>query len=339
VNILKILIVKIGAIGDVVMSLSMLAEIDRRWPNSEITWVCGGSVSPLIQACHRVDKILSVNERKLLRGGAFGALVELLPLWLRLMGKRFDLIVTGHSDSRYRLLSLTALGITRRSFGNSPEGRWPVPGRYHADEYVRLITGQNGPDAPLGVIPCFHFPLGENLSRKIEPEKKVVALAPGGAVNVLRNDGLRRWSLENYARLADQLLQNGYQVLITGSESDGWVREAFKKLPVTDLVGATSITELTALYGRADLVITHDSGPLHLAVASGRPVIGLFGPTIPWEKVPRHESVRVIWGGDHLACRPCYDGKNYAICPGNECLRSVTADKVYGEAKQILGAD
>jgi heptosyltransferase-2 len=333
---LKILIVKIGAIGDVVMSLLMLEAIDRQWPGSKITWVCGESVAPLLKTIEWIDELVVVNDRKLLKGGKLGAVSQLLPLWLRFLGKGFDLIVTGHSDSRYGLLSLTAWGTIRRRFGDSKEGRFPVPGRYHADEYVRLMTGINGPDAPSGTVPVLKFPLNPDFSKKLVSSKKIVTLTPGGAKNIMRDDALRRWPLVNYVQLAEKLLKSGYQVLITGSESDSWIRDAFKHLPVVDLVGQTSITDLIALFAASDLVVTHDSGPLHLAIASGKPILGLFGPTIPWEKVPKNERVSVLWGGEKLACRPCYDGKNYADCKSNVCLQSVSVDRVYEEVERVL---
>jgi heptosyltransferase-2 len=335
---LKILVVKIGALGDAVMALSMLKAIDQTFPNAHITWLCGESIEPLIKAQPRINEIAVVNDRKLLTGGALASVRQLAPLWLKFFGKRFDLIVTGHSDSRYGWLSLTARAKTRRQFGRGAKGSWPVPGRYHAHEYVRLITGENGPDVSPGIVPTLQFQLPSFLSQKLVPSKKIVALAPGGAKNILRDDQLRRWPLENYVRLAEKLIGDGFQVLITGSQGDEWIQSAFKPLPVTDLVGQTSISELAALYGRSDLVITHDSGPLHLAVASGQKVIALFGPTVPWEKVPRLERVRVLWGGEKLACRPCYDGKNYADCDNNVCLQDLSVEKVYEEAGRALTA-
>jgi len=333
---LKILIVKIGAIGDVVMSLSMLEEIDRQWPGSKITWVCGESVAPLLKTVERIDKLVIVDDRKLLGGGVLGAFSQLVPLWFRFFGKCFDLIVTGHSDYRYGWLSLTARGTINRRFGDSKEGRWPVPGRYHADEYVRLISGINGPDAPSGTIPVLKFSLSSNFSQKLVFTKKIVTLCPGGARNIMRDDALRRWPLESYVQLADKLIQNGVEVVVTGSESDGWVRDAFKHLSIVDLVGQTSVTDLIALFAASHLVVTHDSGPLHLAVASGKPVLALFGPTNPWEKLPKQEQTHIIWGGETLACRPCYDGKNYAPCASNECLKSVKVEMVYETVEKII---
>ena len=333
---MKILIVKIGALGDVVMALAMVEAIDRLFPGAHITWVCGKSVVPLLKANQRINEIIPVDDRKLFRGGLGGALSELIPLWFKLLGKRFDLVVTGHSDSRYQLLSLTVWARIRRQFGDFKTGRWPVPGRYHAHEYVRLITGQNDSEAVSATVPILTLSLRPPLSQKIKSENKTIALAPGGAKNLLRDDALRRWPLENYIQLAQKLIKNGHQVIITGSASDEWIQDSFKKLSVVDLVGQTSIEDLIAVFANSNVVITHDSGPFHLAVVSGKPVIGLFGPTNPWEKAPRNEKIKIIWGGEALACRPCYDGKNYADCKNNLCLKQVSANEVYGEVEKML---
>jgi heptosyltransferase-2 len=166
--------------------------------------------------------------------------------------------------------------------------------------------------------------------------KPWVALAPGGARNLLREDALRRWPLDRYARLAELLQAEGFQVVLTGAAGDGWVREAFQGSGCLDLIGQTSLGDLVALYARCRLVVTHDSGPLHLAALSGARVLALFGPTNPAEKMPPEGSARALWGGEKLACRPCYDGKNYAPCRRNVCLEGVGVEVVFKNAMEMI---
>lgn len=318
------------------MALSMLEAIDRQWPGAHVTWVCGETAAPLVRAAERVNEVVALNDRKLLRGGVFGALSTLCRIWLKLLGKSFDLILTGHSDPRYRLLSLTALGKERRGFGM---GGWgPIPGRFHGDEYVRLVTGVDGPEALRAKIPQFRLPLLSGIEDLLPRNgKPLIALAPGGAKNILRDDALRRWPLENYALLARFLTENGNAVLITGGTGDEWVREAFEKTGVVDLIGKTGLTDLVALYGKCQLLVTHDSGPLHLGVLAGTRVLALFGPTHPDEKVRKDAKTTVLWGGEALACRPCYDGREFAKCGNNMCLGGITPQRVYAEAIRLLG--
>jgi heptosyltransferase-2 len=107
-------------------------------------------------------------------------------------------------------------------------------------------------------------------------------------------------------------------------------------MKIIDLVGKTSLLELIALYGACQLVITHDSGPMHMATLAAVPVLALFGPTNPIEKVPSEMPVRVLWGGCNLACRPCYDGKEYANCRDNACMKDITVEAVHQAACHML---
>jgi heptosyltransferase-2 len=97
--------------------------------------------------------------------------------------------------------------------------------------------------------------------------------------------------------------------------------------------------DLLGIYARADLVITNDSGPLHLAELAGARVIALFGPTNPSEKVLRDGRTTALWGGERLPCRPCYDGKSYAACKDNVCMKAIPVDEVYQAALSILRRD
>ena len=87
---------------------------------------------------------------------------------------------------------------------------------------------------------------------------------------------------------------------------------------------------------RADLVIAHDTGPMHLARLVGARLVALFGPTPPSSFVPSDDRTTVLWGGAHLACRPCYDGREFAECSDNECMSSISADVVLRTAITIL---
>ncbi len=334
---MKILIIKIAAIGDVVMALPMIDAIREKDSNARISWLCGETVLPLLKALGTIDEIIAIDEKKLLTGSLLERLSSLTSVWKQLSGHSFDLIVTGHSDPRYRLLSLTATAKERRSFVRGNKRSWPVPGRQHADEYIRLVTNIDGPEAGHGRLPKLSAPLPDNLKAAVNNGgHPVVALSPGGAKNVLRDDAVRRWPLENYVALASILRKEGIKVIITGASSDQWILSSFSRIDVIDLVGRTSIADMVALFGACDLVISNDSSPLHLAALAGTHVLALFGPTNPHEKVPSDNRVKTLWGGENLACRPCYDGKTYATCANNICMQEISVDEVYKVVGEIL---
>jgi heptosyltransferase II len=329
----RLLIVRIGAIGDVVMALAAVEAARSLERDTRVTWLCGELVRPLLEQVGTVDEIVAVDDRALLKGTARERTREIGKAWRALAGRRFDLVVTLHADPRYRVLTAVVRGATRRSLRSSGGRPAPIPGRYEGDEYARLVHGIDGPDAPPARLPRMSFPPAGHL---LPADGPTVMIAPGGAKNVLRDDGLRRWPLESYAQVAAELIARGLHVVLTGGPGDDWVRAAFAELAVIDLVGRTDLIELGGTIQACDLLITHDSGPMHLAFLARTPTIALFGPTRPTERLPHDARVRALWGGGHLACRPCYDGRDYAPCPNNVCIQSVAPAEVVAETMQML---
>jgi heptosyltransferase-2 len=330
----KILILKIGAIGDVVMALPLITEIRKTEPEAEIIWLCGKQVLPLLSRVEGIDQLLAVDEQKLLSRGWISRALEIFRIWRKLGFQRFDLLLYFYRSPLYQLLVWPAFFNQTRGFRDRNTGsRLPVQGRHHSNEYIRAFTGNGGPEEFLPHYPSYRL-------NPSEPKKKsagkIIVLACGGARNLLQNNDLRRWPLAHYRSLADKIIGEGHELVLTGGPGDSWVREQFQGLPHTDLIGKLSLSEFIDYLATADLLVTHDSGPLHLADLAACPVLGLFGPTRPADFRSLQSQSRFIWGGEFLSCRPCYDGKDYAICQSNECLKSITPDQVFSCLKEML---
>jgi heptosyltransferase-2 len=153
---------------------------------------------------------------------------------------------------------------------------------------------------------------------------------------VLGEQILRRWPIENYVKLAQDLVSRGWEVVILGGPEDSWVQDYFHNLPVTNGIGKFSLPEVVRACDASDAVITHDTGPLHLAGLSETCLIGIFGPTDPATRVPRRPYSVGIWGGQGFACRPCYDGREFAPCKFNGCMHQVTPELVLRELDRLL---
>jgi heptosyltransferase-2 len=214
----------------------------------------------------------------------------------------------------------------------------PVPGRYFGDEYARLLDGldHNGPIAAhyplarLGPLPPIARPDAHDRSC---PQ---VAIVPGGARNVMRESGVRRWPVAHYASVARALVHEGVHVTLIGDANDAWVRPSFADVDVEDLIGATSLPETLSWMAESDLVISHDTGPMHLARLAGARLLALFGPTMPSQFVVADSRTTVLWGGAHLPCRPCYDGREFAACRDNVCMSSIEPAVVVATARTLL---
>ena len=212
-----------------------------------------------------------------------------------------------------------------------------IPGRHHTFEYLRLISGRDGPEEGGSVSqPSLRLPAPTDLVSRAAGTPLVV-LAPGGAQNVMRTDALRRWPLEYYAALAQKLIARKMKVAIVGAQSDSYVRQAFLNIDVVDLIGRTSLPGLVSVIAGADMVVSHDSSAGHMACLTDTSLIGLFGPTMMGEKLFPRENALGFWGGEHLACRPCYDGKDYYPCPSNLCMQDISVAKVADMVSEVLG--
>jgi heptosyltransferase-2 len=331
----RALIVKFGAIGDVIMALPAARVLHDA--GIEIDWVAGRAVRPLLE-CYSWIHVLPVNDQFLLRGTIGEKVLSILDLWRSIAVKRYDLCATLYYDERYKVLTLPVRAPKRVRLSHVDRQRMLVPGRHHSDEYARIILqsmgrGEDG-YAPTSLAPC-KPDIGVGCLYPRSGSRRRVALAPGGARNMMRDDFLRRWPLENYVRLAESLLNEGFEVLLVGGTEDAWIESAFADLSINSLVGKLSLPELVSFFDETDIVVTHDTGPLHLAGISNAGLVGIFGPTNPWEKLPRRNGTIALWGGEGFACRPCYDGKDFAPCRHNGCLREITPEVVLQEVMTL----
>ncbi|MBJ7449583.1 MAG: glycosyltransferase family 9 protein [Parachlamydiales bacterium] len=325
----NILIVKIGAIGDVIMATTMLTWIQKHKPGSKVTWMCGKTVLPLLQSIKGIDRIICIDEEKLLKGSKFSQISEVLKANFQIFNQCFDLVITPYHDKRYQFLSSLCRAKDRRSFGTTAHRKIPVPSRYHEQEYCRLISNEDGPYSSWTDFPEINLPT-------ITSSTSNIFLCPGGAKNMLADTQQRRWPIEYYVKLAGMLVDQGLTVSIVGAKSDEWVIPYFNLTLVQNFVGQLSLLELVGHFKNSLAVVTHDSGPLHIAKLVKAKTVALFGPTNPHEFARPTSRLKVLWGGEHLPCRPCYDGKNFFDCPDVQCMKSITPDQVFQTLQSLI---
>ena len=347
----KILIVKLSAIGDVVQTLPMMEALRRHYPQAQIDWLVEEEACDLLISHPALKRVL-VSRRKtwqkrlFRRGDIRSTLGEMGKFIRELRSVEYDWIIDNHGIFKSGLLVFLSRGRRKIGFQASPgiadEGNYlftrerykPLNIEKHAlERYLDLI-------AQAGVMvgkPALNFPVPANALLGAEKllQKNGFARHPLIIIHPIAKWPTKQWPLANFAKVAHALAQTGASVVFTGGADDEKsVRQLWEGIQtppqVLNLAGQTNLRELAGLFSLSDLVLTPDTGPMHLAAAVQAPLIALFGPTAPWRTGP--------YGNGHvilrkpLACSPCFQKK----CPTMECMNSLSVEEVLEAAKQKL---
>ena len=338
----RLLLLKFGAIGDVIMAVPAARAMYEA--GYRIDWVAGETVAPVLELYPWI-RVIPVNEAKLLQGSFSERVWHVWALW-RVLGRvgrgGYDLCATLYYDRRYRLLTLPVRARRWVHLSREERGTRLLPGRHHTDEFWRILSGRPDGEMPAQLAPVTAPGLPPR-PRLWPAQRPRVVLVPAGARNLLRDDALRRWPVEQYVRLAERLVGSGCEVVLAGGPEDGWASPHFEALRATvaegsfaDLIGTLSLVEMLALLDSAEVTVTHDTGPLHLAGITSTAIVSLFGPTDPHGRLPQRENCVALWGGEGFACRPCYDGRDYAPCAHNGCLAEVDPAWVAEQVREMI---
>ncbi len=333
----RILIVKLSAIGDVVQTLPALEAIKAVYRDSEIDWVVEEAAAGILEGHPLINRLL-ISRRKawlslLKRPATFSrGMRELRRFIGALRSVRYDIAV----DFQGLLKSGVVMGLARANrkigfAGGRELSSWFLNERLPAYDIERHALERYLDIARyLGAVdphPGCSLPIGRETILMRERLEQAAVGRPLVVLNPVARWPTKLWQEENFARLADRLIaERKAAVIFTGGAAD---REtigrivAMMKGRVLNWTGETSLKELAALASLADLFITTDTGPMHLAAAAGGKVVALFGPTAPWRTGP-YGAGHVVVRKD-LECSPCFRRE----CPDRvRCMNAITVDDV-----------
>ena len=273
-------ILRLSAIGDVCHAISVVQAIQHHWPETEITWITGKIESQLIQALPNI-KVVVFDKKQGFKG--------MRQVWRQLSSQRFSALLHMQAALRASLLSLGIKADYRVGFGcnRSREGQ-------------RLFTNKHLPNTSsfhvldnfadfaryLGVpfeLPRWNIPLAEQdraFAKQHLGEKSTLVIAPAASKDE------RNWLSDRYAQVADYADSLGLQVVLCGSPAPREVKLGEDichqtQNNVINLIGKTTLMQLTAILRQAEIVIAPDTGPAHLATTQGTPVVGLYAHSNP----------------------------------------------------------
>lgn len=330
----KFLVIKIGAIGDSVMTLPTLKKMREDHPKAHITWMGGCLIQDLVESFSMIDSYICIDEKKLFSPSHTKKLHALFQAWRNVFFKRFDAVYIFHSDKRYRLLSWFCFAKIKR-LCTSP--KYIKLDQYHALSYLKLYENPAYPNQIQIKYPKMAFVDSKWKNHRLNFIKpSTIAICPGGAKNPFREQTLKRWPIQHYQKLAKKFILEGCGVLLVGASSDRWVLPYFEELPVSSIIGETTLLEMCYALHLSSFFITHDTGPMHLAKLTNTPSLALFGPTSEKTFLSSNENIIAMRSEMNLSCRPCYDGKNFAPCKNNLCMFTLKPEDVFEKAKKIL---
>ncbi len=326
------LIIKFGQIGDVIMVLPAVYELHRQ--GFSVDWVCGKAVRPLLE-CYTWVNVLPAEDGEIFFGKPLERIRSVAHVWRQIITRTYDLCATLYYDRRFRLLSLPVRAKRKFFLSRGSRTSALLPGRRQPDEFMRtlLLLDDGCREGSAALVPPDRLPPSPLRPRCASRRVAVVA---GGTRNIVGEQPLRRWPIEYYEQVIDQLLARKWEVVLLGGPDDTWVSEHFRSRSLTDCISRLTLPEVVSACNDCDAVISHDTGPLHLAGLSRSCLVGIYGPTDPSTFFPRRSNAVAIWGGQGFACRPCYDGRDFAPCTFNGCMHQVTPDLVLRELDRVL---
>ena len=311
---MKILIVKLGAMGDVINTLPAVIRLKNHF-HAKIHWLVAPLSLPLIMDHPAVDNTIIFDRHE--KNSLFKTLSTLRQQY-------FDLTIDFQRTLKSGFFCMAARSKQRLGFDKArcKEFTWMLPftriapddpGKHMLDQYLDFCDHLNIAWSPVewGIT-------GHPFSRLPMPRDYVV-------LNIGATKKANLWNPENFALLADMIHgKTGMMSVITGGPEDvdrGREVEAHTRIKPVNLTGKTSLRELTGILSRARGVVSCDTGPMHLAVALGIPTLGLFGPSNPRRTGPYGGEV-ILSGMD---CSPC----NRRECPNPECMALIHPARVY----------
>ena len=329
----KIMIRSPNWIGDAVMTTPAMGAVRAFFPTAEIVLVANPPVAELFSPHPDCDRVIMYDKKE-----KHQRISGLLTFCQMLRREHFDLAILFQNAIEAAVISRLAK-IPRRA-GYATDGRrfllsHPVPAGekerllHHTDYYLGML-------AALGIaVPKGPLRLSVT-SAEAQQAGKTLENGPWVAVNPGASYGAaKRWFPDRFAAVADQLIEK-YQVKIvltggTGEQDIGRDIETSMTHTPLNLIGRTTVREMMAILERCCLLITNDSGPMHVAAALKTPLVAIFGPTDHTTTSPAAAAARIV--RKDTPCAPCL----LRQCPtDHQCMKAVTVDDVLRAAGKFI---
>jgi lipopolysaccharide heptosyltransferase I len=342
---LKILILKPSSLGDVIHALPVLRLLRSHWPESRVYWWLDVNLVPLLEKDPDLAGLF-VFQRK--RWAAPHRWPEIVSSIVTMREHRFDLAIDLQGLARSGMFAWLAGAQLTVGLDNLREGSREGARAFYDLTPPRAAPQVHAVDRYLSVLPLLNVPVHWNFEwlprrpaaiqsvrQKWAPERegaRWIVLLPGG-----RWDN-KRWPVQYFVELAKRLREiPALRLVVLGSNDERPLGETIAAAApefCLNLAGATSLDEMIEWIRLSRLVITNDTGPMHVAAALGRPVIAIFGPTNPLNTGPYGQLQNVMQTAS-LPCVPCLKS-TCAYWEKLACLHAISPAAVFEKAQDAL---
>lgn len=341
----NVCVLRLSAIGDVCHTLPVVRTLQDQWPETHITWIVGRLEHSLLKGVPGIE-FLPYDKR----GGwqAWRALGE------QLADRRFDALLHMQVALRASVLSLAVKADVRLGFdkARARDWQWLFTNRQiDPQEHEHVMDGLFGFATALGATratPRWDIPVDASdmeFAQQIIPAgQRALMISPCSSQ---RARNFRNWPIERFIAVAQHAVErHGMQVVISGGPS-ALEREYAAAIAAAvdgsvNLAGATTLKQLHALLARATVLISPDSGPVHMANAAGTPVVGLYATSNPDRTGPYHQREWTV--NRYPDAVQKYLGKNVAeVSWGKrvrhpDAMRLITVSDVTTKLDQLMTA-
>lgn len=335
----KILILKPSSLGDVVQALPVARLLRRQFPDATIDWWLNRELGPLLEGDPDIRRIVPFDRK---RWSSPLALPDIFSTIRSLRSERYDWVIDLQSLARSAALAWIASGTRTIGLDDRREG---APALYDI-AVPRASATTHAVDWYLDVLRTLDVPVHWNFEWMPSHPGTVAGLARRGLIApgewIAVQPGARwenkRWPVESYAELAGRLLERNpaRRIAILGGAGDRTLGRQIAERTgprVANLCGELSLPEMVEFLRQCALMVTNDTGPMHVGVAVGTPVIGIFGPTNPLRTGPYGQLAHTL--NAPLECAPCM--KPHCRNPrALECLHQVSARQVAEASERRL---
>lgn len=333
----KILIIKPSSLGDVIHAFPFVTALKELYPDSVISWLINAEYKALIEGHSLIDEVI-VFDRESWNSKLYRSLQNFWRLVCDLRIKKFDMVFDLQGLFRSGIITFLSGGSEKICFKYTREGSSVFYSRrlgvneknVHAVDRMLSILEDLGWQKRNITLKDFWINIPQAAEQRIEDilrkEKKAYDSQKLVVINPFTKWQSKSWDIQKYAALGDALVEKfNVNIVISGSYEDkqqGEIICQMMRQPALNLIGKTEIGELAALLKHSSLLISADSGPVHLANALGIQTITLFGPTSP-------QRTGAYLSGNAIVCKekdcaPCFKKK----CKTLFCMREIEVEDV-----------